>query len=197
MWPILPSTPISIDELKLQLRLYAKKVALVEREKLGSSGGQDKLIEERLKQLLTPIKGPIAVFSPLKHEPSCFIDLEWWNKKPLMLPMAEGGWVSKLVLQDGSSWPNTMKKVYLASEIDHEKPHETPSAILVPGLLFSDLGCRLGLGKGWFDRSMDGMKAVRIGVCYEWAVQSFIPCEPHDLLMDWIVTERRTIKCKS
>ena len=67
-----------------------------------------------------------------------------------------------------------------------------PDAVIVPLVGFDDAGYRLGYGGGYFDRTLEAIarKPVVIGVAYEGAHLDTIHPQPHDIPMDWIVTER-------
>ncbi len=68
-----------------------------------------------------------------------------------------------------------------------------PDLLLVPLLGFDRRGARLGYGGGYYDRSLESLRARRsvsaVGLGY--AAQEFasLPCEGHDQRLDWIVTE--------
>lgn len=69
-------------------------------------------------------------------------------------------------------------------------------AILVPGLLFTPDGHRLGNGGGYFDRLLRGMpRAFRVGLAFEEQVVPRLPREEHDEVMDAVVTDVRTMRC--
>jgi 5,10-methenyltetrahydrofolate synthetase len=67
-----------------------------------------------------------------------------------------------------------------------------PDSVIVPLVGFDDAGYRLGYGGGYFDRTLAAIarKPVVIGVAYEGAHLETIHPQPHDVPMDWIVTER-------
>lgn len=67
-----------------------------------------------------------------------------------------------------------------------------PDAVIVPLVGFDDEGYRLGYGGGYFDRTLAALarRPVVIGVAYEGAHLETIHPQPHDIPMDWIVTER-------
>jgi 5-formyltetrahydrofolate cyclo-ligase len=67
-----------------------------------------------------------------------------------------------------------------------------PDAVIVPLVGFDDAGYRLGYGGGYFDRTLAALarKPIVIGVAYEGAHLDTIHPQPHDIPMDWIVTER-------
>ena len=73
-----------------------------------------------------------------------------------------------------------------------EKPyHEVvPDWLLVPGVGFDYTGARLGRGKGYYDRYLEGSQALKIGVAWTKQVKEKIPVESHDCHMDFIITEK-------
>mgnify|MGYP003586388271 FL=1 len=71
-------------------------------------------------------------------------------------------------------------------------------AFIVPGLAFDTLGGRLGFGAGHYDAilSKAAKRAAKIAVCYDWQIlDEALPQEPHDIPMDWVVSEKRVICC--
>ena len=67
----------------------------------------------------------------------------------------------------------------------------TPDAVLVPLVGFDSGGYRLGYGGGFFDRTLASMEKhpVTIGVGFELCrLESIFP-QPHDIPMDFVVTE--------
>lgn len=68
---------------------------------------------------------------------------------------------------------------------------------LVPGVAFDALGNRLGRGRGYYDRLLAGARGVRIGVGWDWQVLPALPHDAHDVTMDWVVTDVRTIACRA
>ncbi|HEY8650213.1 MAG TPA: 5-formyltetrahydrofolate cyclo-ligase [Chthoniobacterales bacterium] len=66
--------------------------------------------------------------------------------------------------------------------------------IVVPGLAFSRDCHRLGRGGGFFDRLLAGpaAEAYKLGVCFDFQLLESIPIEPHDIVMDTVVTEEFT-----
>lgn len=68
---------------------------------------------------------------------------------------------------------------------------------LVPGVAFDAAGNRLGHGRGYYDRLLEGSRGVRIGVAWDWQVLPALPHDAHDVPMDWVVTDIRTIACRA
>ena len=65
--------------------------------------------------------------------------------------------------------------------------------ILVPGTAFDVRGHRIGQGGGYYDRYLNRTRAVRVGVCHDFALLSAVPSEAHDARMDIVVTPGRTV----
>jgi len=64
--------------------------------------------------------------------------------------------------------------------------------VLIPGLAFaSRSGGRLGRGGGYYDRLLaeEYLRAQSIGVCFQSQIKDTLPLEPHDELVDGMVTE--------
>ncbi len=61
---------------------------------------------------------------------------------------------------------------------------------LIPGVAFDQFGRRLGKGKGYYDRALVHFPGIKIGVAFDEQMvePGLIPMEPHDILMDWILT---------
>jgi 5-formyltetrahydrofolate cyclo-ligase len=72
-----------------------------------------------------------------------------------------------------------------------------PEVILIPGLVFTEIGERLGRGKGFYDQYLNINRGIKIGICFSLQFVDELPLESHDVRMDYIVTEEKIIKCKS
>ncbi len=70
-----------------------------------------------------------------------------------------------------------------------------PDLIVVPGLVFSTQGFRIGRGGGFYDRLLSNWRPVRgcVGVCFEEQLRNDFEIEAHDMRMDLIMTESRLI----
>jgi len=71
------------------------------------------------------------------------------------------------------------------------EPLEPGDVALVPGLAFDREGCRLGRGGGHYDRAFSSVRPRPrlFGVAFSWQVLDSLPCEPHDLRVDAVLTE--------
>lgn len=68
--------------------------------------------------------------------------------------------------------------------------------VVVPGIAFDRRGGRIGFGKGFYDRFLDGMNAVKAALCYDFQLTDNTYPDEYDILMDYIVTEKEIISVK-
>ena len=68
-------------------------------------------------------------------------------------------------------------------------PKEAVSAVLLPGLAFDAAGRRLGYGGGFYDRLLHGWDIPTIGVTPAALLLPRLPAEPHDVPVQFVVTE--------
>ncbi|ASS76787.1 5-formyltetrahydrofolate cyclo-ligase [Tumebacillus algifaecis] len=63
--------------------------------------------------------------------------------------------------------------------------------VVLPGVGFDRSGGRLGYGGGYYDRFLPTLRpdVTKIAVAYELQVVDQIPIEPHDTMLDLLVTE--------
>ena len=89
-------------------------------------------------------------------------------------------------------WPGApMKAGALGIPMPEGTPVLAPDAVLVPPVGFSEQGWRLGYGGGYFDRTLAAMAPQPLKICVAHEV-SRIPTihpQPHDIPMDFVVTE--------
>lgn len=89
-------------------------------------------------------------------------------------------------------WPGvTMTKRVFDLPVPDGTAIVQPQALLVPLVGFDRLGFRLGYGGGYFDRTLAAraVQPLRIGVGFELSRMPTIHPQPHDVAMDFIVTE--------
>jgi 5-formyltetrahydrofolate cyclo-ligase len=74
----------------------------------------------------------------------------------------------------------------------------TIDTVILPGSVFDRQGARLGYGGGYYDRFLvdAAPQALRLAVAYEIQLVEKVELQPHDQLMDWIITEKNIYSCK-
>ena len=69
--------------------------------------------------------------------------------------------------------------------------------MLMPGAVFSTDGCRIGYGKGYYDRYLAKCDIMnRIALCFSMQIREGIPCDIHDKKASVIVTEKSITECR-
>jgi 5-formyltetrahydrofolate cyclo-ligase len=86
--------------------------------------------------------------------------------------------------------PMALEKNVTIGEID---------VVFVPGLCFDVCGGRLGYGAGIYDRLLGQLRqtTIKIALAFDCqVVRENLPQEPHDVLMDYIVTGHSWVDCR-
>ena len=82
-------------------------------------------------------------------------------------------------------------------EPSKNSPVIVPDIIVAPLLAFTRDGIRLGMGGGYYDRTLKILRAQRsvlfVGYAYGLQEMARLPREAHDQILDWIITEREAI----
>ncbi len=134
----------------------------------------------------------IALFLSLPDEiPTLEVVERWYSQgKRILVPRVVGDDMEFVEyrpseLRSGSFgiMEPTSTTVALPSEID---------LMILPGVAFCRDGRRLGRGRGYYDRylSHEGFRGYTIGVGYAHQLTYDIPCEPHDKVLNLVLTPR-------
>ncbi|MBQ6471103.1 MAG: 5-formyltetrahydrofolate cyclo-ligase [Victivallales bacterium] len=148
----------------------------------------------------------LAGFMPFGGEPDVLPLLQLWLqcRKALLLPVFDResrAYALAQVFALDSGWLAT-QHFGIREPLPHLprlKPpfaDDFPDVWLVPGLAFSPQGERLGRGCGYYDRLLHQSRAVRIGVAYDCQIVESLPIAPHDIPMDYLLTESAFHSCR-
>ncbi|NQY96325.1 MAG: 5-formyltetrahydrofolate cyclo-ligase [Henriciella sp.] len=156
------------------------------------------ILADRFPLKLLERYGPsVAVYLPIGSE----ID-----PRPLIRKLTTAGADLALpcVLDDGSM----IYRAYKSGDMLEQRPfgllepnsevsEVQPTLVLAPLLAFDRKGNRLGYGKGHYDRALERLRANgRVFVCglaFMGQEVDEVPAEPHDIPLDWVMTERGSI----
>ena len=130
----------------------------------------------------------ILMYNSLPDEVSTreFID-RWAGRKRFFLPRVNG--------VDLDVLPYDRARLHLgAFRIEEPDGDEitdvnTIDLVVVPAVAYDRQGNRVGRGKGYYDRLLSRIKAVKIGVGYDFQLFDSIDTEPHDIPVDIVITE--------
>lgn len=180
-------------------KIYCRKYIRAKRRNLSASARQHK--EQHIRnnilnmlQSYYPLACNIGLYSPLGSEVS-IIELSHVAQKSYQF------FLPRIIRDEMYFLPFTSME-----DCNHDdmgilapKTHEEavfPDIILTPLVAFSESGARLGQGGGFFDRYIHhckehNIKTIFIGVAFELQKLPHIPTEPHDALLDAIITENQ------
>ncbi|MEC7764515.1 MAG: 5-formyltetrahydrofolate cyclo-ligase [Pseudomonadota bacterium] len=154
--------------------------------------------QARLRSVLLDHRGkPLAGYLPMRSEV---------DARPVMAEMALHGPVGVPVTPKMGlpltfrTWtPETpLVEGAYGTEWPAEGPDVEPHVLIVPLVAFDRAGNRLGYGGGFYDRTLEELRALRptIAIGYAFAAQELpdLPLEPTDQPLDAIVTEAETLR---
>lgn len=185
---------------KLERRKQVKaKLSLIDEADMNFRSSQ---LSQNLLQLLSDLhviqeNTIIGAFAPFDREPNWHCEWPKAFEKLTAYPAFDGSDVGMCFKK--AAWTELVEKTDFGSKIrgpGDEAQVVYPGLLLVPGLAMSSKGERLGRGKGFYDRYMERFRGIKIGVCFDLQIDESLPVEPHDVLLDFIVTDLRIINCK-
>lgn len=123
---------------------------------------------------------------------------------PSLSALAAAGHATALPLVTGPAWPLIFRLwrpghplvpgAFRIMEPMGEAPLVQPDIVLVPLLAFDDCGYRLGYGGGFYDRTLEVLRAEAptqaVGIGYAGQRVESLPIDAYDQRLDWIVTEQ-------
>lgn len=74
---------------------------------------------------------------------------------------------------------------------------ESIDLMAVPGIAFDSQGNRLGRGGGYYDRLLNNFRGYSAAVAFDFQILKEIPCEPHDVPVNGIVTDTKLLKVRN
>jgi 5-formyltetrahydrofolate cyclo-ligase len=144
----------------------------------------------------------VSAYFPLPNEPSTL---------PLFDHLSVAGFKTALPVTGKLGTPlvfrlwrpgePTAKGKMAIEEPSENAPEVAPDLLFIPLAAFDRGGNRIGYGAGFYDRSLEQLRAFKpicaVGVAY--AAQEFpkIPNDTHDESLDYVLTERELIDCRA
>jgi len=138
----------------------------------------------------------VMLYSPIRNETDTrtIIKKAFEDGKRVVLPVTCGDDIYGVYLTAGS--------VMAKGRFDVPEPQNAEKAdkmdidiAAVPGIAFDRKGGRIGFGKGYYDRFLKDIRAVKIALCYDFQIADSIDTETFDIKMEYIITESGVIKC--
>ena len=168
------------------------------RRKAAKTAEADALATAQLLEVLMPLKGaPLAGYMPIRTEVDAI---------PAMAALASFGNIGVPMIQ-GEGQPLkfrewtpgcAMKDGPFGAKVPSAGVWMTPQVLIVPLVAFTPQAMRLGYGGGFYDRTLEGLRArgpvMAIGFAFAAQMADELPLEPTDQPLDMIVTEQGIIQ---
>lgn len=138
--------------------------------------------------------GPVSAYWPMRSEADPRPILEALHDRglPLCLPAIVD---KRMIFRRWAPYDPIVPGGFGTLVPAPSEPEVRPAILLVPLAAFDRRGCRIGYGKGYYDRALTELgSTVSIGIGYAAQEIDAVPDEPHDRRLDWIVTEREAIR---
>lgn len=190
------------DEIKTR-KESLRAEAVRARGLLGLDAAESKaLVDLFLANIVIPKDAVVGAYWPKDRE----LDI-----RPMMDEILDRGVSLALPVVDGQSkilkfakWDNTIDLVEGRFGVCHPVLNEgtqylEPDIFIVPMLAFDRRGNRLGFGGGYYDATLAHYRAKKeiliVGLAYAQQACLFnLPAEPHDIKMDWVITQQQAHK---
>lgn len=122
------------------------------------------------------------------------------NKKtiiPISIVKTKELLLSELRDYDNELSPGSYNILEPKQEFIREVYPDVIDLVLVPGVAFDIEGHRLGYGGGYYDRFLSQLhKSVpKIALAFDLQIVNNITADPHDISMDYIITENTIVDC--
>lgn len=129
----------------------------------------------------------VMLYASLPDEVQTLSFLETWrHRKTVILPTVVGDDIIPVELAENVE--------FAEGDFHIPEPQNHPytgdfDLIVVPGMAFDKAGHRLGRGKGYYDRFLSQHPQVyTIGLCFDFQLLPEVPFEPHDCLINDVIT---------
>jgi len=147
-------------------------------------------------------RAPLLVsgFAAIRDEIDPAPLLDWLHREgfSLALPVMEGRG-RPLVMRAFTPGDEMRQVQWGIREPLPDKPEVFPDIVLVPLLAFDAKGYRLGYGGGFYDRTLNKLRARKsvraVGIAYDELQVDAVPHESYDERLDWVLTPSGPIKC--
>jgi 5-formyltetrahydrofolate cyclo-ligase len=130
---------------------------------------------------------PIALYLAMEQEASLDALAEWlWARHvPVLAPRVDFEH-QILTFHPLYAWADATKGPWQVRQ-PPALESVVPKLVLIPGMAFDLAGGRLGMGGGWYDRTLNPAQYI-VGVALRCQLVPSLPLEPHDRRLDALVT---------
>ena len=168
--------------LRQQIRSIKKQYS---REELATQS--EKILQQLASHPRFLQAEKVMLYASLPDEVQTLDFIEnWRHRKTIILPTVVGDDIIPVELADNVA--------FAEGDFHIPEPQNHPYSgefdlIVVPGMAFDANGHRLGRGRGYYDRFLTLHPHVHtIGLCFDFQLLSEVPSEPHDRIIDEIIS---------
>ena len=143
----------------------------------------------------------VSAYAPMQSE---------LNPVPLMRKLADAGATLALPVVVGRGRPLIMRAYAFGDELARgkwgirepkaEAPEVVPDILVVPLAAFDRAGHRIGYGAGYYDMTINRLRALKavtaMGIAYAAQEVPEVPVTERDARLDLVLTEREAIDCR-
>lgn len=159
---------------------------------------KDKKILQRLAKF-SPFLLAKEFFTYINHKGEVATDIlikKYFGKKHIIVPRIKAKRICLYELHNPHEFENGAFGVREPKICILKRKFDEIDVALIPGIAFDKTGHRIGFGGGYFDRFLKKIHCTTIGLAYEFQIIEKVPAEKYDVAVDYIVTEKRIIKCR-
>ena len=140
----------------------------------------------------------ILCYFAIRNEPDLSFLMEEALRlgKKVFLPKVQGEDIFFYEVQDLKACEPGAFSIMEPKMQERYKEEDDSSLVLVPGIVFSTTGERIGFGKGFYDRFLCRHKnLLKIGICYDEFITYKWNSDSYDERMNLIVTDKKEVLC--
>jgi len=189
----------------LMKKAEIRKHALRQRKELSALQVSEYSIAllERFKQLDFSNVKVLHLFLPIaeKNEPDTFLLIDWLSHAhpgiKIIVPRADFD-TALMVNHFYEGREDLRKNIYNILEPQKSDVHDGDVDLVVVPLLGFDLnGYRVGYGKGFYDRFLEGMKTFKVGLSFFDPIHAIEDVDENDVALDLCITPFKTYSFQS
>jgi 5-formyltetrahydrofolate cyclo-ligase len=188
--------PEAASKADLRRAALARRAALPPQTRAAFS---QLLKRQGLELALRHRAGAVSAFHPVRDEPDTLALLDALAERGLAtaLPVT-GARGTPLVFRRWRPGEPTVPGPMRIPEPPPEAPALDPDLLFVPLAAFDRRGFRIGYGAGHYDLTLARLMAIKrvvmVGVGYGVCEVETVPAEPHDIAVDYVLTDRELIE---
>jgi len=160
-----------------------------------------KLLEQFTMLDLSAVK-TLHIFLPIaeKNEPDTFLFIDWLNKYhpqlKIIVPRADFK-TSLMTHHHYKGEQDLLKSSFnILEPVNEEEYTGDIDLVIVPLLAFDDRGYRVGYGKGFYDRFLEGRETLKVGLSFFKSVGIIADTHENDIRLDCCITPDQVIYFK-